>query len=368
LKIAFIGQKGIPAIWGGVEEHVEQLSTRLAQRGHDVTVYVRNWYSRDKQDVYRQVKLQRKPSINTKHLDAISHSLFSSVDSLFKDFDIVHYHAIGPAFFSFIPKIKKTKVVATIHRYDYESDKWGGFASKFLRLSEKMALSVPDKTIVVAKYQKEFYENKGRSVVYIPNGVIIPERIKPEIITQKYHLLEKGYLLSLGRLAPEKRVDLLIEAFKFLKTDLKLVIAGGSSATDDYVETLKSLAEGNANIIFTGFVEGQEKEELLSNAKGFVIPSALEGLPIALLEAMSYGLPCIASDILPHKEVVVDGENGFLFKSGSVADLKEKTVYVEKLDEKEVLRIGDNAKQLVQENYNWDKITDQIEKLYKSIV
>jgi len=368
MRIAYIGQKGIPATFGGVEYHVEDISVRLAQRGNDVTVYVRTWYTPSDIMSYEGVNLCHKPTINTKHLDAFVHCLICSLHCAFNRPDIVHYHAIGPSFFAWIPRIAGVKTVSTIHRFDYDAAKWGGFAKWFLRFCEKVALKVPHKTIVVAKHQQRYYKSLGYQTTNIPNGVPLPKPTSPEIIKEKYGLQGSDYILFLGRLVPEKRVDWVINAFQQLrKEDISLVIAGGSSATDDYVKMLKKKAKGNPKIIFTGYVSGQLKEELFSNAATFVIPSELEGLPIALLEAMSYGLPCLASDIPPHSEVIEESINGFLFKGDSFDDFVNTLIKLLGLDGEVKKHVGNNAREHVAKYYDWDDVVDEIEKLYGTL-
>lgn len=280
---------------------------------------------------------------------------------------------MGPTLFSWIPKIFCKKIVATIHRFDYEAKKWGIFAKKVLKVSEGIAFDIPQKTIVVAKHQEDFYKSKGYRPIYIPNGVNIPKKVSSNIIKKKYGLQGKDYILFLGRLVPEKKVDWVVKAFKMLKTvriqdkNLKLVIAGGSSATDKYVKQLYKIADRDSDIIFTGFAKGRLKKELLSNALLFVVPSALEGLPIALLEAMSYELPCLVSNILPHQEIITDGVNGFFFNH------KEFSEFVQKMDlllsRIEILQeIGSKAREKVQKEYDWDRIVDKVEQIYNLVL
>jgi len=372
MKIAFIGQKGIPAVWGGVETHVEELAARLAGRGHSVTCYVRNWYTPKDKRFYKGAELKHIYCIHTKYLDAITHTLNSSINSLFNFYDIVHYQAIGPALFSWIPKIFRRKVVATIHRFDYESWKWGYLAKKVLKASEKCALSIPNKTIVVAKYQEEIYKNKGYNPIYIPNGVNIPDLREANIIKKEYNLKGKDYILYMGRLVPEKRCDWLINAFSKLcnntHNDLKLVIAGGSSSSDDHVNRLKEMSKNNNKIIFTGYVTGIKKEELFSNALLFVLPSYLEGLPISLLEASSYGLSCLVSNIIPHKEVIVDGVNGFFFLNDNYDNLETKLREIISFSKEKLEKVGVAARENVKRKYNWDSIVDKTEKVYFEVL
>lgn len=246
----------------------------------------------------------------------------------------------------------------------------GAFARWFLKRSERVALTVPHRTLVVARHQKEHYAGRGyENVVYIPNGVNLPERLPAQLIASQYSLRGGDYLLSLGRLTPEKRLDWLIEAYREVApAGVRLVVAGGSSATDDYVARLHRMAGADPNIIFTGYVTGQLKEELLSNALEFVIPSVLEGLPIALLEAMSYGLPCLASDIPPHREVITHGVNGYLFAADSKADLVRLLRHILTAPVEELSAVGEAAREHVRVEYDWERVVDQVEGVYRSLV
>ncbi len=370
MRIAFIGQKGIPATFGGIETHVEELAGRLTGRGHEVSVYVRGWYTPKNLKTHKGARLIHTPTINTKHLDAFVHSLTSSVHSLFKDYDIIHYHGLGPTFFSFIPLLARKKVVATVHGLDWQRGKWGKGASSFLRFTEKTAVHIPQRTIVVSRTMKEYFEGKyGKKVVYIPNGVNISRPRRSSIIKDKWGLRGDDYIFFMGRLSPEKRVELLIRSFKKIKTGgLKLVIAGASSATQGYAEGLKAEAKGAGDIIFTGNVTGQEKEELLTNAKLFVLPSSVEGLPITLLEAMSYGTPCLASGISPHKEVITEGLNGYLFRTDDLQDLETRLEDLIGAGPPALKKTGHNGKRAVMEGYNWDSITTRLEEVYNSVL
>jgi glycosyltransferase involved in cell wall biosynthesis len=372
MKIAFIGQKGIPATFGGIEYHVDELARRLVEKGHDVTVYVRSWYTPKGQTEYQGVELVRTATIKTKHLDAFLHSLTSSIDAVFSEYDLVHYHALGPTFFCWLPKITGKKIVATLHGLDWERKKWGRSAKAFLKFTERTAIYLPARTIVVSKSQKSYFEDKfGRDVLYIPNGVSIPQKQQANIIKEKHGLEGQEYLLFMGRLVPEKRIDWLIEAFQNIDTEcgsgVKLVLAGGTSDTDKYVERLRGLANHNRNIIFTGYVTGREKAELLSNARLFVLPSELEGLPIALLEAMSYGVPPLASNIPPHREIIIEGTNGFLFQWDDFSDLLARLKGLVRSSDT-LGDIGKVAREKVRVEFNWDDIVGQTELVYRNIL
>ena len=232
MKIAFIGQKGIPVTFGGVEYNVDRLSRELVRFGHDVTVYVRSWYTQKSMKNYDGVRLIHVPTIKSKHLDASVHSFLCSIHALFGRYDIIHYHGIGPSFFSLLPKLMNKNIVATIHRLDWNSEKWGKRAKVFLKFGEYISVKIPDRTIVVSANLKEYIKEKyKKDAIHIPHGIDKPRRLPPMIIKEKYGLNGKDYVLFLGRLVPEKRVDWLIEAFQSTEhkspraKNMKLVIA-----------------------------------------------------------------------------------------------------------------------------------------------
>jgi glycosyltransferase involved in cell wall biosynthesis len=358
-----IGQKGIPAASGGVERHVEELGRRLVQKGHEVTVYCRPYYTKSELTEYKGINLVLKNSINSKHLDAISHTFVSSIDTLMRNYDIVHYHAIGPATLSFIPKMLGKKVIVTVHGLDWQREKWGKFAKMYLKLGEMASAIFPNRTIVVSKVLKEYYKNKyGIDSVAIPNGVDILDKRPPEII-KRWGLEQGNYVLFLARLVPEKGCHHLLKAWRKVKTSKKLVIAGGSSHSDDYVYQLHKEAPGN--VIFTGHVQGQTLVELFSNAYIYVLPSEIEGLPISLLEGMSYSLPCLVSDIPENIEALDD--TGFSFVSKNANDLASKLQML--VDSPEmILEAGQKAFNRVSSQYSWHKVVESTEKVYEEVL
>ena len=370
MKIAFIGQKGIPITFGGVEYHVDRLSRELVASGHDVTVYVRNWYTDKNLKSYDGVRLIHIPTIKWKHLDASIHSLLCSIDSLFRGYDIIHYHGIGPSFFSVIPKLFGNNVISTIHRLDWETDKWGRIAKRLLKFGEYISVKIPKKTFVVSqdlfKYIKDKY---GKEPIHIPHGIDLPHLRNPELINKKYGLKGGDYILFMGRLVPEKRVDWLIQSFQTLSNksvyakDIRLVIAGGSSATPGYVKKLKEMSDNHSRIIFTGYVTGLEKEELLSNALIFSLPSYLEGFPIVILEAKSYGICCLVSDIPPHQEAIRAGHDGVLFSSEDLTDLTRRLQSLIDNPE-EARRLGNNACATARKRPAWSEVAQRSEKVY----
>ncbi len=374
MKIAFIGQKGIPATYGGIEHHVDRLSRGLAASGHDVSVYVRNWYTNKKLDNYQGVRLVHIPTIKSKHLDASIHSLLCSVHALFQNYDIIHYHGIGPAFFSLIPKLFGKNIVVTVHRLDWDIEKWGTIAKSLLKLGEYISIQIPQRTVVVSDHLKQYFQSKyAKDTIYIHHGTEFPGLKTPRLILEKYDLKEKDYVLFMGRLTSEKRVDWLIRAFQDLIKNpaapkhLKLVIAGGSSATHEYVKKLQNMSKNDNRIIFTGYVTGREKEELLSNAIVFSLPSRLEGYPIVILEAKSYGLCCLASDIPPHREAIEHGIDGFLFKHEDLSDLTSKLIHL--INNSELTeKMGKAAREKSKMTPLWSVTVEESLRLYKSLL
>lgn len=374
MKIAFIGQKGIPAIWGGVEYHVDRLSRGLVKRGHEVFVYARSWYTKKKIKEYEGVKLIYMPTIKTKHLDASLHSLLSSIHAISQKYEIIHYHAIGPSSFAFLPKLSGLKIVSTIHRLDWQAEKWGKLAKILMKIGEKIAIKIAEKVIVVSEdLWNYFYHKYGLKTVLIPNGIDEPKIREVDLINQKYNLRGRDYILFMGRLSPEKRVDWLISSFQELKKrnlkmrNIKLVIAGGESIATSYIKRLKKMSQDDPAIIFTGFVSGVEKEELLSNALIFVLPSQIEGLPIAVLEAKSYGQCCLASDIPPHKEVIKVNFDGLLFKSTDRNDLTEKLQMLIE-DEEKIYLLREGALKEAKKRPSWSEMVEKVEQVYKNII
>ncbi|HYH05071.1 MAG TPA: glycosyltransferase family 4 protein [Bacillota bacterium] len=369
MKIAMIGQKGIPALTGGVERHVDELSTRLVKQGHQVTVFCRSTYSKDRYLDHEGVRLKYITTLNHKSLEAVVYSFLASVTALFQDYDLIHYHALGPASLSFIPKLLQRKTVVTVHGLDWQRDKWGKAAKLYLKFGETVTGKISDQIISVAEplcnYFIEKYQRTPDNVGYIPNGVnFYPAREPDEI--RKYGLDKENYLLFLARLVPEKGVHYLIEAYRQSVTDKKLVIAGGSSHSDDYVSRLRKMADGNSNIIFIGNVQGKVLQELYSNAYLYVLPSDLEGMPISLLEAMSYSRCCLVSDI-PENMQVVKSNYGFSFIQADPDSLKAKIEFL--LENPHlVAQTGQRAFEEAKFNYNWDAIVEKTLQLYRSVL
>jgi glycosyltransferase involved in cell wall biosynthesis len=356
MRIGMLGLKGIPFA-AGIENFTEQIGWRLAARGHEVTVYVRPYV--DVGSSYRGMPIRRLPSINTKHLDAISHTFLASLDVLFRDLDVVHYHALGPSVFSLLPRLRGVKTVVHVHGLDWQREKWSPFASRCLRSAEYTAVYFPHRTIAISTGLKGYLEHKYRRPVdYVPTGVERYEYREPREIT-KWGLGKEDYILFLSRLVPEKGCHYLIEAYERLSTNKRLVIAGPSTGAEAYAAGLRG--SQNPNILFTGGVTGRLLEELFSNAYTFVLPSEVEGLPHALLQALSHGRCVLASDIEGNLEAL--GGCGLTFRSRDQNDLREKLQYL--LDNPDFVQgCAAGAQARVREVYSWETVVDNLEAIY----
>lgn len=304
------------------------------------------------------------PILTSGGLAAVSSSFFAALCCAFGRYDVVHIHAEGPAFFAWLPKLFGKKVIVTIHGLDWQREKWkAGFGAKFIRQGERNAVKYADEIIVLSKGVQDYFEKTyGRKTVFIPNGVNRPKKQKAELITEKYGLEKDSYILFLGRLVPEKGIKYLIEAFKQVDTDKEFVIAGGSSDTSEFENEIKELAKEDKRILFTGFVQGQELEELYSNAYVYVLPSDLEGMPLSLLEAMSYGNCCLVSDIPECVDVVED--KALIFQKSDVNSLYTKLVDI-CCNSSKVKSFKCTAEEFVCNKYSWNKIVKDTCCLYR---
>ena len=369
LAISMFGQKRLSRE-GGIEIVVKELCTRMAQDGHKITCYNRSGHhvsgaEFDKKNEYEGICQKSVPTIEKKGLAAVSSSFFAALYSAFGKYDVVHIHAEGPAFFSWLPKMFGKRVVVTIHGIDWQREKWkSGFGSKFIRQGEKNAVKYADEIVVLSKGVQDYFKDTyGRETRFIPNGVNRPEIQSAKLITEKFDLTKDSYILFLGRLVPEKGLRYLIEAFKAVKTNKKLVIAGGSSDTDSFMKELQESAKSDNRIIFTGFVQGQLLDELYSNAYIYTLPSDLEGMPLSLLEAMSYGNCCLVSDIPECVEVVED--KALVFKKSDTEDLR--TTLQKACEHPEhVAELKQTAADFICKKYNWDNVVEETVKLYRS--
>jgi glycosyltransferase involved in cell wall biosynthesis len=366
MSIAMIGTRGLPASDGGVEMAVEALSRELVRRGHRVTVYGRRGYCDPHLRLHEGIRQIPLAQANTKHLEAISHTALATGHALARgDYDLVHFHATGPSLLSWIPQIKGTPTVVTIQGMDWKREKWGPAARQILRLAALVASTIPDETIVVSRVlQRLLLDNYGRESHYIPNGVDLTALTDSRPVER---LGERPFALFLGRIVPEKQVHLLIEAFSRLPGDFQLAIAGSGTHSDEYVETVRGLAAADGRVVLLGSRHGAEKAWLLEHAAVFVQPSTIEGLPIALLEALACDQFTIVSDIPENVEAVTVEDNepyGLVFRTGDVDDLAEKLGQV-LAPSSSLLANTPPVGNLVRKRYDWERLTKQTELVYR---
>jgi glycosyltransferase involved in cell wall biosynthesis len=364
LSIAFIGGRGVGSAYSGIERYYEEVGSRLAARGNRLLIYTRPHFSGSGRS-HEGMDLVPLPTIRWKHLETLVHSILSTIDVCFRRVDIVQYHALGSSPLAWIPRLMGKKTVVSVRGLDWQRAKWGRVARSYLRFCERTSVSCPNRTAVVSKGLRDHYMKRfGRDVRYIPNGVGEHAILPPDTIRQ-WGLRERNYFLFAGRISPEKRPDLLIEAHRSLSSDYPLVIAGGSSYSERYIDQLR--AGAGRDVIFTGFLkEGPTLAELYSNALAFVLPSQMEGLSVALLEALSYGAPALVSDI-PENRELVDECGGFVFK---MDDLTSLTEALERIvaDPAGAMRVGERAREVVRARFNWDRIALESESFYRELL
>jgi glycosyltransferase involved in cell wall biosynthesis len=368
IRVAMIGQKGYPPIHGGIERHVAELARRLAELGFVIDIYSRPHYSTlDGPADIPNVTVIRRPSIPTKHLDAITHTVVSSVDVLRRPVDIVHYHALGPGLMSWMPRwLGRQHSVVTVHGLDWARDKWGSFARSVLRLGEVASARLPDRTIVVSRALRDHYRTEHRvGADYIPNG-ITPPRYQPESVLAEAGL-PSSFVLFAARLVPEKGCHLLLDAHARLPGALRrqfpLLIAGDAGFTDRYAAGLRDRA--HPEVKFLGYVHGELLEALFSHAAVMVLPSTLEGLSITLLEGMGYGRCCLVSDIPPNLEAAAG--HAAVFPSGDADELRRQ---LEALlgDPDRRAELAEAGQLHAIEHYSWDRVAERTAALYRDLL
>ncbi len=358
MHIVMMGCRGIPATYGGVEKAVEELSVRLARKGHRVTVLCRSHYT-PKMSEYENVHIVRLPTIREKHIEMILHTLLSTLYVSVKSCDLVHIHSVDPAIVTPLVRLFHP-VVATSHGQAYRRDKWGRIFRMFSRIAERVFIATPSKCTAVSRTLCDFYARRyNKTAQYVPNGVTPQEPVGPEPIKQ-FGLDKDSYILFVGRLLATKGPKLLIDAYKKVRPNLKLVIVGGSSHTDTYEKMLRK--EASEDILFLGYQYDECLKALYSNCRLFVFPSSIEGLPLVLLEALSFQRPVLFSDI-PENREIADGL-GISFKSGDVDDLAEKLRYALS-DANPFNTLLPAIPERLSRDYNWDRVVEQYTKVYR---
>jgi len=362
LRVAFIGGRGVISKYSGIETYYEEVGKRLAQMDHEVIVYCRNYFTPALSE-HNGMRLVRLPTLRSKHLETVIHTLLSTAHAVTHRYDVVHYHALGPALFSFLPRLFGQKTAVTVQGLDWQRKKWGRVASAVLRLGERASVGLPNGTMVVSQaLQRRYHEVHGTAAYYVPNGGVLRERSEPRAILE-WGLEPGKYVLFLGRFSPEKGCHVLVEAFEQIETDVKLVLAGASSYCDEYSRELRTHASDRIRMLDS--VSGETLDELLTNAMVFVLPSDMEGLSLALLDAMGAGLCVLTSDV-PENREVVDGA-GFTFQCGSSSDLADRLRF---LIANPAVResAGHMARKRIEDKYQWQKVAEDIESIYFRIL
>jgi glycosyltransferase involved in cell wall biosynthesis len=362
LRVAFIGGRGLVSKYSGIETYYEEVGKRLVEMGHDVTVYCRSYFT-PARSTHEGMRLVRLPTFRSKHVETLVHTLLSTIHVMSSDCDIVHYHAQGPALFSFFPRLVGKKTVVTVQGQDWQRKKWGRFASFTLRLGELASARLPNRTMVVSQALQRHYQTAyGVQTRYVPNGSMIRQRVTPSQIPE-WGLEPDKYILFLGRFSPEKNCHLLIEAYEKLDTPVKLVLAGGSSYTNAYIDELRR--HQSEQVVFLDWVYGAALDELLTNAALFVLPSDLEGLSLALLDAMGAAVCVLTSDI-PENREVIEGA-GFTFQPGDATDLA-RMLRLLLSDAHARTLAGRKAQARVRERYLWPQIAAEIGQSYVELI
>lgn len=362
LTVALIGGRGVAGTYSGIETYYEEVGSRLAQRGHSVTAYCRTHFTPDVPS-YRGIQVRRLPSLRSKHFETASHSFLTTLDALLRDYDIIQYHAIGSAPLSLLPRLLGRTTILSVRGLDWQRAKWGRAARTFLKFGEWASVHCPTATVVVSRTLQQHYASAhGREPYFIPNAVV-PCASRPVDRIAKLGLAKDGFILFAGRLSPEKGVHTLLEAMRPFGDRMKLVLAGGSSYSDGYIETLRAAAWDHVQ--FVGSVDRETMGELYSNCYAYVLPSVMEGLSVGLLEALSYGACIISTNIPENVEVI--GEAGLSFPPGDVGALRACLQQI--LDNPDLVRdYRHRAAAHAKAQPDWDEVTLRTEALYYELL
>ncbi len=379
LRIAMIGQKGIPARYGGVETHVESVATRLVDRGHEVWAFCRSrlrpgrngeplpdgYHDSPGDAEYRGIRLAFRPSLNTKHTDSASHAFLCAFEASYAHhFDVIHLHGIGPSSCAPVARLFGRPVVSTFHALDWRQVKWGRRARSFLHRGEAIGARHSDAVIAVSRLMQAHVQNAhGVDAAYVPNGAAPHDVPSDPAPLAQWGLRPGGYILTVGRIIPDRELHTLIEAFNQLPSTLRLVIVGSETPRSAYSDSLERSASDR--VTFTGDVFGEHLQALYGHALFYVLASRVEGLPITVCEAMAHGKALVLSDI--PENVEVGGAAARYFRCGDVNALLGALSELAG-DAQARAQLGDEARQRCRDVYNWDLVTDQIEGLYYRVL
>lgn len=361
MKVAIIGHKQIPGRSGGVEVVVEELATRLAAMGFDVTAYNRKPKGAKSPAHFEGVRLVDVPAPDNKKFNAVVYSYLATARAVAWGADVIHYHALGPAASLWLAKLFGKKVVVTVHGLNYKTPKWKGFGAKYIKFGERLSMRRADEVIVLSRTIQSYYESEySRTCRFLPNGLDMPDSIADDSILDRLGLRGKDFLLCVSRLVPGKGLEALVEAYKKVDTSAQLVIAGDSDHVEDFKRSLKESAACDDRIRFIGFTGKSDLCALYENARLFVFPSEAEGMPMSLLEAMWFNCPCLVSDI-PENTEVLEGR-GFTFRVGDVEGLAAKLAeltapFPERRETRPVIA----------QNHDWDEVAMDTALVYKEL-
>ncbi|WP_353646655.1 glycosyltransferase family 4 protein [Mesorhizobium sp. WSM2239] len=365
MRIAMIGLRGVPAKYSGVETAVEEIGSRLVGQGHQVSVYCMAGAGGPYGGIYRGMNRIEIPTIKSKNLQMIVYSALSTLHAIRQGYDVIHLQALGPSTMALLCWLTRRPVVVTCHGLDYKREKWGLLARLYLQLGEYVSARFAREVITVSKSLKDHFQRvHGKRATYIPNGSREQARVELGEYSQRYDILPRNYVVFVGRLVECKRVDHLISAFRRVHTDLKLVIVGDGPT--EIVSRLKAVAGDSNQIVFTGALHGAELAAIFSNASLFVLPSVLEGLPLALIEALAYDLPVVVSDIPENLEVVEDaGQYRAVVTTAddecSLTEGLERAIAEFKSNN----GLSSGNARFVSDKYDWDEVSRQTLKAYE---
>jgi glycosyltransferase involved in cell wall biosynthesis len=379
LRIAVVGPRGVPSNYSGVERIVEELFEYIAAKGHRVTVYCRPGVIDEPTAVYKGIRLVRTPAPGGKNFETLSHSFFSTVHAILRGdihdqgerFDVLSYHTIAPGLFAPLARIAGVPVINHVHGLDWQREKWRGLGSRVLRRCEKNMVRNASKIVGVNQDIVDYYRNNYQiDVPLLPNGVHkVSDQFTPDAeVLKSFQLSPRGYVVCIGRLVPEKRIHDTIAAFRNVPGDIKLVFVGEGKHSPEYVEKIRAQAAEDPRIVFTGIQRGSALETLFRGARLYVTSSELEGLPSSLLECMERRIPAIASDIIPHRQLLgaVPGYDRF-FKVGDAAALT-RLIIAALADHQRSDNLADAQRQFVRENYSWPVLADATLRMYRQVV
>jgi glycosyltransferase involved in cell wall biosynthesis len=367
MKIALMGTRGIPASYSGFETCVEQLGKRLVARGHDVTVYCRSHHIKFRGSEYLGMKLVKLPTVENKYLETLVHTLLSSLHSLGQGYDVVLYFIVGNSPTAWIPRLAGSKTILNVDGLDWKREKWPSLAKAYIRFSERLATSLPNQFLTDSREVQKYYVEKYgiAKPPFIAYGSEVVHR-SPGRTLERYNLVPDEYILFVGRLVPENKVDQLVEAYRQIESSKKCVIVGDASYASDYRAHLEDLADGDPRIVFTGYLFGEGYEELGTNAHSFVETSAVGGTHPAIVEAMAFGNAVIVNNTPENLETI--GEAGLSYDGAQGAMDLKKTL--ERLLSDDTLRrtLEKKALQRATTVFNWEEVTDEYERLFFSLL